>query len=104
MITVYISQRCNNSLRIMSIVRRTPSLQGANIVDVDHGVPPGIDHVPTIVDARGMKHTGIKAFEFLKQYNGETELEAMDIGSGGLAYGSIDAGGELEYTGFGAKI
>lgn len=104
MITVYISQRCNNSMRIMSIVRRTPSLQGANIVDVERGVPPGIDHVPTIVDDRGMKHTGAKAFEFLKKFDGETEIEAMDIGSGGLAYGSIEAGGELEFSGFGARI
>lgn len=88
----------------MSIIRRVPSLQGANIVDVDRGAPPGVEHVPTIVDDRGNMYTGLKAFEFMKKYESETELEAMHIGGGDLAYGSIDAGGELDFTHFGSAI
>jgi len=105
MITVYISTRCTNSMRLFNIVKRTPSLQGAQVVDIDHGVPAGIESVPTIVDDRGTKHVGSSAFEFLKKFEAETDLQPMDLGSGGgLAFGSLDGGGELDFVGFGAAL
>ncbi len=98
MITIYVSTRCSNSSRLLNIIRRIPSLQGANIVDIDRGAPNGIEYVPTIVDERGGLHTGSKAFEYLKRFDAETEIQAMDIGSSGLSYGSLDHGGELDFT------
>jgi hypothetical protein len=81
----------------MNTVRRIPSLQDARIVDVEHSPTLGIEHVPTLIDERGRTYVGGKAFEYLKQFESEMELEPMQLGTGSLAYGSIGNGGELHY-------
>lgn len=96
-LVIYMSQKCSNCNRLMNTVRRIPSLQDARIVDVEHSPTLGIEHVPTLIDERGRTYVGGKAFEYLKQFESEMELEPMQLGTGSLAYGSIGNGGELHY-------
>ena len=82
----------------MNTIRRIPALQDTRIVDVEtSAIPPGIELVPTLVDARGKKYVGGKAFEYLRQFDGEIQLEPMQLGTGALAYGSIENGNELDF-------
>lgn len=90
MIVIYYSPRCQNSVRLLGAVRRIPSLQGARLVNVDDSPVSGVTHVPTLVDEHGTLHVGGDAFTFIKRYDDEIEIEAMQLGGGGLAYGSID--------------
>lgn len=95
---LYMSERCSNCNRMVNTLKRIPSLQSTRVVDIDRTPTPGIEYVPTLVDSRGTTYIGSKAFEYLKQYDGEIELEGMQLGSGGLAFGSIQDGGELNYS------
>lgn len=97
-IVIYISHRCSNCVRLLNTIKRIPSLQAARIIDIDRGPVQGIEHVPTLVDQRGRRHVGGKAFEFLKQYEDEIDIQPLQLGSGSLPYGSIQDGGELQYT------
>ena len=81
----------------MNTIRRIPALQDTRIVDVEFSPAPGIEFVPTLVDARGKKYVGGKAFEYLRQFDGEIQLEPMQLGTGALAYGSIENGNELDF-------
>jgi len=67
------------------------------VVNIEQSPVPGIDRVPTLIDERGRSYIGGKAFEFLKKYEHEIDLQPMQLGTGSLAYGSIDNGGELGY-------
>ena len=98
-IVIYYSDKCSNCVRLLNNVRRIPSLQNARLVYIERtGAVRGIDAVPTLVDERGQRHIGGKAFEFLKRYEDETIIEPVQLGTGGLSYGSIENGGELSYT------
>ena len=90
MIVIYYSPRCQNSVRLIGAVRRIPSLQGARLVNVDESPISGVTHVPTLVDEHGNMHIGGDAFTFIKRFDDEIEIEAMQLGGGGLTYGSID--------------
>jgi hypothetical protein len=106
MIAVYVSSRCSNCVRLLSSIKRIPSLQGARIIDIDHADKRSIqqiEYVPTLVDDSGRTHVGTAAFEFIKQYQSEIEYEPMQIG-GGLSFGSIDGGGELNWSSFGGDL
>lgn len=97
-ITIYISTRCSNCNRLMGTVKRIPSLSDTRIVDIDRYSVQGIEYVPTLVDDYGTTHIGSKAFEYLKKYQGEIQIDAMEIGTGRLAFGSLDDDGELNFT------
>lgn len=101
--TAYISNQCPNCIRFLGTLRRIPSLRTTRIVDIDT-LPADqrsqIEFVPTFVDARGTVFTGGKAFEYLKQYDAEIELESAPLGGGSLAFGALDDGDGLSYSGF----
>mgnify|MGYP000391311591 CR=1 FL=1 len=104
MIVIYYSPRCQNSVRLLGAVRRIPSLQGARLVNVDTSPVSGITHVPTLVDEHGNSHIGGGAFTFIKRFDDEIEIEAMQLGGGGLTYGTIepdDDGTTTSYMQFG---
>jgi len=96
-VVIYISHRCSNCVRLINTIKRIPSLQSARIVDIDRGPVQGIEHVPTLVDQRGRRHVGGKAFEFLKQFEDEIHIQPVQLGTGSLTYGSLNDGGELHY-------
>lgn len=103
MIVVYVSPRCSNCARVLGLLDKIPSLQGARVVDIDRTPVPGIEYVPTLVDQNGRSHVGSAVLEYLKQFDGEIELESVQLG-GGLAFGSIADGGSISKSTFGWAI
>jgi hypothetical protein len=97
MVVVYISQRCPNCVRLLESLRQIPSLQSARVVDIDVSPVSGIDYVPTVVDG-GSTMTGAKAFEWLQQYQGEVDLQPVELGFGGLSYGLINDSNSVGYA------
>lgn len=95
-LTVYTSSNCPNCLRLLDTLQRIPSLRGSTtVVDVDAISPSevsrvGLTAVPTLV-AHGRQHVGKAAFEYLSQFNGEMELEAVSLGVGNLSFGDFSA-------------
>lgn len=101
--TVYVSSQCPNCVRFLATLRRIPSLRNTHVVNIDTLAPEQrnkIEFVPTFVDTRGSVHTGAKAFDYLKEFDGEVELESAPLGGGSLAFGSLTDGEGLEYSGF----
>lgn len=104
-LAVYISHRCSNCSRLLNYLKRIPSLSDTRVIDIDKYPAQGVEYVPTLVDDAGVSHVGSKAFDFLKKFEDEITLEGMSLGSGQLAFGSINGGGELEYAApFGSDI
>lgn len=95
-VRVFTSSNCPNCIRLLETIHRIPSLRGSvAIVDVDSLQPAdvaqlGLTAVPTLV-ADGRQHVGKAAFEYLAQYNGEMELEAVSLGVGNLTFGDFTA-------------
>jgi len=101
---IYVSNQCPNCSRFLDTIRRIPSLRDrTRVVDIDT-LPrerrERIEFVPMFVDSHGATHTGSKAFDQLKQYVAEMELECAPSNGGSLAFGSIGDNGGLDYTGF----
>lgn len=99
---VYYSQNCANSQRLLSILGRIPSLQRRVQMKDVHSLSPseraGLQYVPTIVDDQGRQHVGSKAFEFMKQFDEEMELESAPPSFGRLAFSDLEGFGESQYT------
>lgn len=100
MIQVYVSQACPNCNRLLSALRNIASLRGhINVVDIDR-LPPsqraGLQAVPTLVD-EGRTYVGTEAFEWMKKYDAEVELDPAQLGST-LAFADLSGGGELQYA------
>jgi len=100
MIVVYVSSRCSNCARVLDLLKKIPSLQGARVVDIDRSPVQGIEYVPTLVDQNGRSHVGSAVLEFLKQFHGEIELESVHLNASGLSFGSI-SDGAMETSTFG---
>lgn len=98
---VYHSPSCANCRRIVDIIQRIPSLSNSvALKNVDTLAPherSGLQFVPTIVDSGGRQYVGSKAFEYLKQYENEMDLQFAPLASGRLAFSSLDGIGETEY-------
>lgn len=104
MIVIYFSPRCSNSIRFLGAVRRVPSLQTARFVNVDDSPVSFVTRVPTLVDDSGTMHIGSDAFSFMKRFDDEIEIDAIQMGGGGLTYGSIEPGDDAtsSYMQFGS--
>jgi glutaredoxin len=95
-LTVYTSSNCPNCIRLLDTIERIPSLRGSTrVLDVDQMPPPdlsrvGLSAVPTLV-VQGRHHVGKAAFEYLAQFNGEMDLEAVSLGVGALSFGDFAA-------------
>jgi len=97
---VYISSQCPNCTRLLHGLHRVPSLRGKyRVIDIDTLAPDqraSLEFVPTVV-VQGQHFVGSKAFEYLKQYDGEVELEPMGLGTGALAYADVGGDGSMQY-------
>ena len=89
----FISDRCPNCQRFVDATRASPSAtKNVQLVNVD-SLPPSqrasLQVVPTVQTHAGQVLAGTKAFEFLKQFEADTEFEAFDgLGCGGLEFSS----------------
>jgi hypothetical protein len=105
---VFVSPQCPNCTRIVDIVRRIPKLQSiVSVVDITT-LPPdqmgNLQYVPTIVTSSGQQYVGAQAFEYLKQYEGEMEVECAPsgLGTGRLAFATIGGDAAMQFVeGFG---
>jgi hypothetical protein len=98
-ITVYTSGQCPNCTRLVQSMSLVPSLRNrTRIVDIstlDHATLSRIQFVPTVVLSSGQSMVGTKAFEWMKEFDGEVELAPPP--SGGLAFSDLDFA-DTQYT------
>jgi hypothetical protein len=99
---IYYSNNCANSARLISIVQRIPSLSSTvKLLDVQTLSPAersGLQFVPTVVDDEGRQHVGTKAFDLMKRYEEEMDLQSAPLSGGRLAFSSLEGFGETEYA------
>lgn len=96
--TVYYTPRCNNCLRFIGNLQRSPSArQAVAVVDVDETPVRGIDYVPAVVLTTGQMYVGTKAFEWLRQHATDTALEPANAGAGSLAFSEVYGLGHVRY-------
>ena len=99
--SLYYSNQCPNCKRFIEILNRTSAMQSVQLLDIDTMPPAARDRilaVPTLQLSTGTIHTGSKAFEWLRQFQQEMELENVDIGtSNGLSFASIEGEGYVQH-------
>lgn len=99
---LYYSQNCSSCARLMSIIQRIASLRNKVEYQDIHTVPPSqrssLQYVPTVVDDNGQQHVGYKAFDFMKQYEQEIELQSAPLSFGTLTFSALEGYGESEYA------
>lgn len=87
--TAYISNHCPNCRRFMESVQASKSAQAqVRLVDIDTLTASQRDLlsvVPTVQSTDGNVYTGSKAFELLKAYEGDIELQSWVSGGSGSA-------------------
>lgn len=100
--TLVYSQQCPNCARFLDALRRTRAADQVRLVEVGQLGPQqlaAVVAVPALVTAEGQTLYGTKAFEWLKQFEGDAELDAF-YGGGGqtLAFSEIDGMGYASYA------
>ena len=99
----YISHDCPSCRRFVESVRACRSAAKAiQIVDVsalNSAELARLEVVPTVQTSTGQVLTGAKAFDFLKQYDTDRELEVYDVNAAGLIYSDFERDdGRLQRT------
>ena len=85
------SRQCPNCTRFIGTLSRTPASSSVVKIDVNTLSPDQrsqVPAVPLLVLSNGTSLVGTKAFEWLKQYDGQTEVESFCLGKG-LAFSDI---------------
>lgn len=89
-ILVY-GEQCPNCIRFIDALRRTSVASQVTLMDVSTLPPAQRDQVaavPALVLDGGQTLYGTKAFEWLKQYEGDVELEGF-AGNGSLPFSDV---------------
>lgn len=90
----YISRDCPSCRRFVESVRSCRSAAKAfDLVDVSTlgtSELKRLQVVPTVQTSTGQILTGAKAFDFLKQYEGDRELQVYDVHAAGLMYSDFE--------------
>lgn len=101
--TLVYSPQCPNCMRFLDALGRTPIAADVAVVDV-HSVPPEraahLAAVPALVtgDGSGTLY-GTKAFEWLKQFEADVELDGFVGGNGSLGFSDVNnARGYVTYA------
>lgn len=88
--TLIYSEQCPNCMRFLDALRRTsihPQVAVLDVHTLSKDVVAGLSAVPALVDGdSGATLYGTKAFEWLKQFEGDVELDAFQAGHSGLAF------------------
>ena len=88
-VVVYYSDRCQNSRRFMESLNRTRLKTVARLVNIDHTTVNGLKFLPTVV-VDGTPKIGTAAFEWLKTFDGDMELQTYGGGSCKLGFSRLD--------------
>lgn len=89
--TVVYSQQCPNCARFIDALQRTSAAGQVSMVDVARLTPDQlarVSAVPALVLPNGQTLYGTKAFEWLKQFEGDVELEGF-AGNGTLPFSDV---------------
>ena len=90
--TLVYSPQCPNCMRFLDALKRTPAARDVVVVDL-HTL--GRDElsrlaaVPALVMPDGTVVYGTKAFEWLKQFEADMELDSFVAGRGSLAFSDL---------------
>lgn len=99
--TLVYSTQCTNCSRFMDALSRTPMASQVNLVDVVTLNPTQVARVqavPALITPQGTTMYGTQAFEWLKQYEADVELEGFTVGNGSLAFSEVDSRGYATYA------
>lgn len=83
--------QCPNCMRFVGALDRTPARDSVAKIDVNSLAPEQrkrVTAVPMLILNTGTVLVGTKAFEWLKQYEGESELDCF-YGGRGLAFSEV---------------
>lgn len=98
--TLVYSQQCPNCTRFIDALKATSAAGHVRLLEVSQ-LPPhqvrSVTAVPALVLAEGQTLYGTKAFEWLKQYEGDVDLEGF-AGNGTLPFSSVDSMGYATYA------
>ena len=102
--TLVYSQQCPNCVRFIDALQRTSQAGQVAMVDVaqlGREQLASVAAVPALLTPEGQTMYGTKAFEWLKQYEADVELESF-YGNGSLAFSEVGGMGYATYDeGFG---
>lgn len=88
--TLIYSEQCPNCMRFLDALRRTsihPHVAAVDVHTLSKDVVAGLSAVPALVDGdSGATLYGTKAFEWLKQFEGDVQLDAFSADHGSLAF------------------
>jgi hypothetical protein len=102
--TLVYSQQCTNCARFIDALKRTSAASAVTLVDVAQLTPQqlaGVQAVPALVTSQGQTLYGTKAFEWLKQYEADVELEGFAAAGGSLAFSDV---GSMGYATFATEF
>ena len=91
--TLLYSTQCPNCLRFIDALKRTSAATSVRMMDVSQlnaSQLASVQAVPALVLAEGQTLYGTKAFEWLKQYEGDVELEGF-AGNGTLPFSDVNS-------------
>ena len=92
--SLLISAQCPNCVRFVDALSRTSARTDVALVDVAT-LPPDqlarVSAVPALVLVNGSIMYGTKAFEWLKQYEGDVELDGFGGENGALAFSDVSS-------------
>lgn len=92
--TLLYSTQCPNCLRFIDALKRTSAAASVSLADVASLSPSqlaSVQAVPALVLADGQTLYGTKAFEWLKQFEADVELEGFAGGGGALPFSDVEA-------------
>lgn len=82
----------------MDGLRRSVARAGVQAVNVDDTPVRGVQYVPTVVLQTGEVRVGTKAFEWLKEFETDGDLEPYSLAmSRGLAFSTISGTGHAQF-------
>ncbi len=88
------SAQCPNCSRFIDALGRTSAATDVSLVDVATLAPDQLARVtavPALVLSDGTTMYGTKAFEWLKQYEGDTVLDGFSGENGALAFSDVSS-------------
>lgn len=91
--TLVYAEQCPNCIRFIDALSRTSASSQVALVDVSRLSPQQREHVsavPALIVDGGTTLYGTKAFEWLKQFEADVELESFG-GNGSLPFSDVNS-------------
>lgn len=87
---LYYSPQCPSCRKFIDFVNRVPQLKSMRLIDVSTLQPGAVQYVPTVVSDDGKHLVGTAAFDWLKQFQADAEIDSYESIAGGLMYCTVD--------------